>query len=137
MRDGHFIANDARALSLSPHSHCAGVFANVALAVLLSRWRCRRHRAGTVTFAALAHGCYRCCCVCVFANVALPLSPSHGPNVVVTGASLLASHWRRSAGINAVSWVTSQTVHGRRRRHPATSGVIAVLALVSSPLRWH
>jgi hypothetical protein len=121
MRDGHVIADVTRALLPSPHWHCAGVFAKVTLAVPLLCWHCRRHCAGTVTFIALAHGCYRCCWVCIFATVALPSSPSHGPNVVVMGGCC----WHRT---DAVA-LASTPSHGRHRQR--CTGAIAIILLAS------
>jgi hypothetical protein len=152
MRDGCVIANVARAFSPSPHWHCAGVFANVTLAVPLLHWRCCRHCAGTVTFIALAHGCYRCCCICVFATVALPSSPSHGPNVIVMGGRCwhqtdtvaLAStpshgrHRQRCTGAIAIILLAScwrffqRCRHGWRHCHPCTGVVTVALALTPS-----
>jgi hypothetical protein len=152
MRDGHVIADIARALSPSPHWHCAGIFANVTLAVPLSHWRCHRHHAGTVTFIALAHRCYCCCCVCVFATVALPSLPSHGPNVIVMGgrcwhrtdAVALAStpshgrHCQRCTDAVAIILLVScwrffqRCRHGWRHCRPCTGVVTVVLALTPS-----
>ncbi len=149
LRDGRVIADVAWALSPSPPRHCAGVFANITLAVPLLHWRCHPHRAGTVTFIALAHGCYRCCCVCVFATVALPSLPSYRPNVVVMGghcwhctdAVALAStpshgrHRQRCTGAVTIILLASCWRFFQRRRHgwrhcrPCTGVVTVVLAL--------
>jgi hypothetical protein len=76
--------------------------------VPLLHWRCHRHRAGSFTFIALAHGCYHCCCVCVFATVALPSSPLHRPNVIVMGGHC----WHCT---DAVA-LASAPSHGRHRQ---------------------
>jgi hypothetical protein len=124
MRDGRVIADVARALSPSPHWHCADVFANVMLVVPLLHWHCCRHRTGTVTFNALAHRCYRCCCVCVFATVVLLSLPLHGPNVVVMGGCC----WHCT---DAVA-LASTPSHGRHRQR--CTSTVAIILLASY---WH
>ncbi len=124
LRDGRVIANVAWALSPSPPWHCAGVFANITLAVPLLHWHCHRHCAGTFTFIALAHRCHRCCCVCVFATVALPSSPSHRPNVVVMGGRC----WHRTDTVA----LASAPSHGRHCQR--CTGAVAIILLASC---WH
>ena len=121
LRDGRVIADVAWALSPSPPWHCAGIFANITLAVPLLHWHCHRHCAGTFTFIALTHGCYCCCCVCLFAAVALPSSPSHRPNVVVMGGHC----WHRT---DAVA-LASAPSHGHHRQQ--CTGAIAIILLAS------